>query len=169
MTSPRANSSCELITRSWPIVRSGSVPSGSLGHSSTVSALRARILVRHASPPVRMASSNSPRWISCAVTLTNVCGLFPPGVDRAVSRVRARGARPRSARVAVAPRQEADHADAVGGGDAGQTRIGGRPFHRLGHQGRRLQGVVEAVGAVGDLAGPDQDEGAVVEASGHGG
>ena len=68
------------------MMRSGSVPSGSLGHSSTASALRARIRVLQASAPVRMARSSSPRWISPAVTLTNVCGLLPPGVDNAVSR-----------------------------------------------------------------------------------
>ena len=43
-------------------------------------ALRARIRVRHASPPARMATSSAPASRSRRVRLTSVCGLLPPAV-----------------------------------------------------------------------------------------
>ena len=75
----RAISDGWFITRSSPSSR-GSDPSGDFSQSSSTPCLRARMRVRHDSPPDSSATSSSPAWIARAVELTNVCGLLPPMV-----------------------------------------------------------------------------------------
>ena len=58
------------------IVGSGS--DSPLSQSIVTPALRARMNVRHASPPDRIATSRRPAWMSSDVAFTSDCGLLPP-------------------------------------------------------------------------------------------
>jgi hypothetical protein len=75
----RAISAGWFMTSSSPRMR-GTESAGAFGHVSSAPCLRARILVRQASPPVRIARSTLPSAISRAVVLTSVCGVLPPAV-----------------------------------------------------------------------------------------
>ncbi len=49
-----------------------------LSHSMVTPSLRARMNVRHASPPDRIATSSRPARMSSDVAFTSDCGLLPP-------------------------------------------------------------------------------------------
>jgi len=67
-------------------------------------------------------------------------------------------------RVAVPPREQVDHAQHVGRRHVAQTSVGGGRPDGVLDQRRRLQCVVDALGAVGDLPGADHHGQAMIEA-----
>ncbi len=67
-------------------------------------------------------------------------------------------------RVAVAPREQVDHAERVDRGrQGGEPGIGDRGVHGVDHQGDRLDTILERRGTVDVLTDPDDDRGARIE------
>ena len=166
ITIPRATSVGWFITSSSPS-RRGVAPSGAFGQSNWCPALRARLRDRQASPPVRMARSRSPARISPAVRLTRLCALVAAvRGDRRLPRGQAEHLGDDERRIAVLPGQLVDDADRVRRGHGLQTGVARGALDRPGHQRRRVERVVDAGGAVQELAGTDEHGGTGIESHG---
>ena len=152
------------MATSLPSIRVGWVSWGSFRHVSRASARRARIRVRHASPPARITRSARPSWMSSAAAFDHelrrvaacrrVDGL--PGGEPELL-----GHQP--CRVAVPPRQQVVHLHRVRGRHRGQLGVGRRRPHCLHDELEGFEGVVEAVGPLDHLADADDDGGAGIE------
>ena len=143
---------------SSPPISTGGRSSGACGHSRVAPVRRARIL------RAPCLATDQDRGLEAPGGEVEG-GLVDEGLGGVASRRRVGELRGGEAetfgeqpcRVAVAPREQADDADRVHVRRPGQPCVGRGAGDRLLHQCHRIDGVVNAVGALQELAGTDDD------------